>query len=256
MSDGNRSPLEELRVRIGYANTLLNYALNNSFGVSDETIQDMNKLYYAKISDDADLSAMSTSLDKIIRELTKLTYPTTIDTISYTLDTVGGKYTQILLIIATMVTVTLAMVLGVITVPEQGKDFLGVITTSHQYKDFLKIVQAITLGVLGAELSIFFYFLGLARELALGQGDLSRQVVRVVLGGVVGYIGYLIVDSTMPAHQTAEGALLLVPLFMGYSVRLFFGLLNKAIKAAEMTLGLESKADDLAQRSRQKPADG
>jgi len=170
-------------------------------------------------------------------------------TLKYTLETRLGKYMQIGYFALTVLTIVLGC-----------SAYYKMMTTSPP--GYWPMVLSISLGMLGAELSLYFVILGLAKELALSEGDLPKQMARILLGAVVGYLAYvmfsmdsfgsLIENKQLNALTNDEKLFLVMPFLMGYSVRLVFGILNKAIKSAELTLGLEDKSDELALRNKAK----
>ncbi len=240
---------DQVARRIKRSYSLLKYAINNNLQVDPSVIKGINEIKY-DYDDKKDWdAAKSTQLDSYILELTKVTYPTTLYTLKYTLESPFGKYALPGLLAVTLFTIVLA-----------GSSYYLMMTASPP--GFWPMVLSMSLGMLGAELNLFFVFLGLAKELALSEGDVPKQFARVVLGAVVGYLGYvlfsmdsfgqLVESKALGALTNTEKIYVSLPFLMGYSVRLVFGVLNKAIKSVELTLGLEDKGDELALRSKVK----
>ncbi|QAZ68463.1 hypothetical protein [Solidesulfovibrio carbinolicus] len=240
---------DQVAKRIKRSYSLLKYAINNNLQIDPSVIKGINEIkfgYDNKQEWDAEKSAR---LDSYILELTKVTYPTTLYTLKYTLESPFGKYALPGVLVVTLLTVILA-----------GASCYLMMATSPP--GFWPMVLSMSLGMLGAELSLFFVFLGLAKELALSEGDVPKQIARIVLGAMVGYLSYvlfsmdsfgqLVESKTLGALTDTQKIYVSLPFLMGYSVRLVFGVLNKAIKSVELTLGLEDKSDELALRSKLK----
>jgi hypothetical protein len=249
MTNRNDESLEGAKVRVERAYKLLKYAIYNNLSVDDGVVKTINTLKYDFEQNAKWTVDMSIALDTSIRDLTKLTYPTTMYTLKYTLETKFGKYAQLGYLAITLLTV-----------------FIGGLT---YYKMMTEVDTglwpmglAVCMGAIGAELNIYFIFLGLSKDLALAEGDIIKQFARIILGAIVGYLAYtlfsmesfasLALNKSLKGLSTENKIYFMMPFLMGYSVRLVFGILNKGIKSVELTLGLEDKADELALRNRQK----
>lgn len=249
MGDASAAFQEDAKGRIESAYRLLKYAINNNLLVGDEIIKTINTLKFDLAETGGITVDNSIKLDAAIRDLTKVTYPTTIYTIKYTLELKFGRRAQYGYFVITALTIAASCLSYYMMM-------------SSQVPGAWPMALAIGMGMLGSELSLYFIFLGITKELALSEGDLPKQIARIMLGAVVGYLGYvmfsmdsfgsLALNKALNALPNDQKFYFVLPFLMGYSVRLVFGILNKAIKSAEMTLGLEDKSDDIALRNRQR----
>jgi hypothetical protein len=118
-------------------------------------------------------------------------------------------------------------------------------------------IWAIALGGLGAITSIFLDILKLIPQQMLRSSDEFEVFVRIMLGVLFSFILSMTILSgdiksffeqmSKSASIPKQGALLLTPFLLGYSLPLVLGLLDKAIKAVELTIGIEDRRADSAQ---------
>ena len=107
---------------------------------------------------------------------------------------------------------------------------------------------AICLGIIGALDYMFFNFMGSIQERAAGTEDFYTNLLRTLLGGILGWLCYYAIVRDL--GQSDQSALLLLPFLAGFSTRLVVGIISQAISAIELTLGLEDKSTELKRRRR------
>lgn len=112
---------------------------------------------------------------------------------------------------------------------------------------------AVALGGLGAITSIFLDVLKLIPQQTLRSSDEFEVIVRIILGVLFSFVISLTIVSSevttffrdMPTSAgPKQGAVLLLPFLAGYSLSLVLSLLEKTIKAIEMTIGIEDRRTD------------
>jgi hypothetical protein len=115
---------------------------------------------------------------------------------------------------------------------------------------FVAAVWALALGGLGAVANIFINVLKLIPQQTLGTSDLFEVVGRIVLGCLFSVILATTVVATelisffqkvRSGQIPAGGMILLLPFLAGYSITLVLNLLEKAIRAIEMTVGMDDR---------------
>jgi hypothetical protein len=116
---------------------------------------------------------------------------------------------------------------------------------------------AFALGGLGAVASIFLHMLKLLPQETLRTSDEFELVGRLVLGCLFSTVLSITLTSreliqffgSLRSTEVVEGgAMLLLPFLAGYSIPLVLGLLDKAIRAVELTVGLDDRRETVARR--------
>jgi hypothetical protein len=247
----------DLRNKLKKALLLKDYALTRNFDVPETAITDLNLAARAgeKDKDRDSIEVFADRIDRAIKAITALTYPTTIDTIEsdQTKKAVKSFMLRLWLIggVALVTTITSASI-----VTSGGTGWLG---------SFAANALGAFLGLLGCLTYIYFNVLGLVSEKAFNIQDTQANYVRLFLGFMLGWVFYFFfcrdafeaLRTPIAEASTAQSSkgqtviLLLLPFLVGFSTRLVVGILNQAIRAIEMTLGLENKATQLVQRTRQ-----
>lgn len=124
--------------------------------------------------------------------------------------------------------------------------------SAESYNMSAAALWALALGGLGAVASIFLHVLKLIPQETLRASDEFEVVGRLVLGCLFGTI----LAMTIAANEIAkffgalgtsgelkEGSILLVPFLAGYSIPLVLRLLEKVIRAVELTIGTDESRD-------------
>jgi hypothetical protein len=121
----------------------------------------------------------------------------------------------------------------------------------RRYDLWLAAAWALALGGLGSVASIFLHVLKLVPQQTLRTSDEFEVVGRIILGCLFS----MILATTLGVSQLAKffgqlkggdeypegSAILLLPFLAGYSITLVLNLLDKAIRAVELTIGLEDR---------------
>ena len=247
------SSADDLKQKLKAAIALKDYAISKNFDVPDDAIERLNKAAETLTEDDKSkqLSKVADSIDKAIRDLTALTYPATIDTVarSYKDNSAFRKFFSKLLAIGCS-----ALIFAIVS-------YVYLILTGGSKQTWSQVacasVLAASLGLLGCFTYIVFNIIGILSEKAFEFEETLSNYARLVLGAVLGWVFYFAFARdafTTPAtsNTQSQSILLLLPFVVGFSTRLVVGLLNQVIRAIELTLALEDKAAQLAQRRTKK----
>jgi hypothetical protein len=240
------SPSSSVRVRakLDGAIALKDYAISRGLEISDHILEVINAAQSDADNETFD-AKVGSKLDGAIRDLTKVTYPTTVETVMLPryrsrTDWLVSRYGLPLL----------AVIAIIIAIWSFG---------SSQPSKYTLSVLAASLGLLGALVFQLFNMIGVIEEKALNREDMYANNIRIVLGPIVGWIFYFgfsqnaFAQSSSPNFDTSQRAtllLLLVPFLAGFSTKLVVGVINQVIRAAELTLGIEDKRNDLLLRRR------
>lgn len=108
-----------------------------------------------------------------------------------------------------------------------------------------------SLGGLGAVASIFLHILKLVPQMTLKQNDEFEVFGRIVLGCLFSTIFSMTLTAkpliaffeSLSTKTVEGGPTLLLPFLAGYSITLVLGLLEKAVRAAELTIGIEDRRE-------------
>ena len=230
--------------RVNGAVALKDYATSRALNVPDSILKTINSAHSMSNSSDIPLE-ISVRLDEAIRDLSKITYPTTIETLVFS----SGRTLRARLISKYSLPV-LALLAVIITIWSFGQP---------QPTRYSLSILASALGLLGALVFHLFNLIGVIEEKALNAEDAYANFIRIILGPVVGWVFYFgfsqnaFAQSNSPNFDTSQRAtllLLLVPFLAGFSTRLVVGVINQVIRAVELTLGIEDKRNDILIRRR------
>lgn len=183
--------------RLDLALQLLDYAISSNLSVPDQVIE---TLHTAR-SDSA--TSDGAALDKAIRDLTEITYPTTIESIRAT----GAGSSPTLFVTLLLGVSLLLLFLGA---------FVSQAASTLMTKAAQQAILAISLGALGALTYIFFNLIGVLAERAFNPSDNLANALRVVVGAIV---GWALSNAYLDPSQTQSGVLTLLPFLVGFSTR-------------------------------------
>ncbi len=233
-SVGQSVPLRDAqyRRRLIKAIALKEYAINRRLNVPEEIIRKLNK---AAAAAEAHSVEAADDVDIAIRDLTAITYPTTIDSIDDT-------EAQSDWFFGTLLAITVAVLL----VAMYASSFNG----APGLRSYCASLVAAALGFLGSAVYIFFNLIGVMEEKAFSRNEIFPIVIRMSLGAILGWVFYLTMPPDAAKFITGGDShlILLLPFLAGFSTRLVVGLINQAIRAIEITLNLDDKATALARR--------
>ncbi len=214
------------------AEMLLEFAINANLDVSDQILQAIASSRNLEEPSSEDIY----NLKKAVRDLTSLTYPTTISSIKASEAANPNKQLSILIVIALP-----ALMVAI---------FLG--HSNAKTYAWAPSVIAVCLGLLGSIVNVFFHIIGVMKERVITQESNWENVIRVVLGGILGWLLFLAIrpELFLNAETNQSNLLVLAPFLAGFSTQLVFGVLNQSIKAVEITLGIKNSSTEITKRGR------
>jgi hypothetical protein len=251
----NDKTFEEIWARkLRGAMLLRDYAIANNLFVPDDilkAVQDAEKKDIIR-SDDPDARL---NLDKAIRDLTSITFPTTIDTLLFQTGKVGIESINRLRRLITWIGI-LSLIIAIISYAFAKLDLSKntiLPGCAPVFKDIGLGFVGISLGLLGAIVYVIFNLIGEWTEKVLSQDDPTEAYLRLLLGPLVGWVFFFAFVQETFKKPDGSSALLLFPFLAGFSTKLVVGIINQTIQAVQMTLGLEDKTSRLlARKSREK----
>jgi hypothetical protein len=204
-----------------------------------------------------------TALDSYVQELAMLGEGLTIDdfrTAQILRATRTARRVRIYILLASVLFMILA--LGALTYAQSPNVAPGEKITKS-YDISIAATWALALGGLGAVASIFIHVLKLIPQQTLRTSDEFEVIGRIVLGCLFSTI----LATTLVASELttffgklkggeipSSGVVLLLPFLAGYSITLVLNLLEKAIRAIELTVGLEDRRAIGTEEQRDIPA--
>jgi hypothetical protein len=208
---------------------LKDYAVSRGYPLSDIAIEEIASLEQFLTNDQTSKLSQKefVQIDKYIRDLSAITYPINIDNLERILEGKGiTRFAYLLLLIG----LSAAVLAGI---------FIGMIK-SDWYGEWVKSELAISLGVVGAVIYVMLPNGRLNFAAGLDNESVATNLIRVCLGGVLGFVIY-VVNPDFLAAKPGSTVGLLAPLVGGYSISLAVGVLGKAVTAIELTLNLDEK---------------
>lgn len=133
---------------------------------------------------------------------------------------------------------------------------------TRSYVMMLVAIWSLALGGLGAIASIFLHLLKIIPQATYRSNDEFEIIGRIVLGCLFSTIfGLTFANSEMqtlfrsfqacdPQTCKSQTVMLMLPFLSGYSITLVLGLLEKAIRAVELTIGIEDRREALSRKQR------
>jgi len=206
-------------------------------------LQEGEKLNITK----SDLPDVRVTVDMAIRDLTQITFPTTIDTLSFQNSDDGLKVMRSFRRNLTSIAI-LALLIAVFafSISKAGQiDIKGVVIP---LKDLGMALLGVSLGLLGAITYVIFNLIGEWTEKVMNKDDPDEAYLRLLLGPLLGWV-FFFAFCQGAFGETGDGnAILLLPFLAGFSTKLVVGVFNQAIQAVQITLGLEDKGSHLLAR--------
>jgi hypothetical protein len=225
---------------------LKEYALSKGLEVPDECLEIINKARRPlKRQDSLDFSV---AFDRAVRDLSWLTYPTTIDSIIINDDPKAARkirnYKRSLPIVG-------LLALG-----------LAVWSFSSQPTKAVLSLLAASLGLLGSLVYQMFNVIGVIKEKAFTVDDIYNNMLRMILGPIMGWVFFFTFSrSAFESGQAGTGnqnplqqtgvLLLLVPFIAGFSTKLVIGIMEQAIRSIMLIFGIEDKQTEINIRGRE-----
>jgi hypothetical protein len=250
--DGLPNPEESRQRNARGVLALRDYAITNNIYVPDEILEDLQeveKAYESQIQDpfisqDRDIRLI---LDKAIRDLTRITFPATIDTVRFHFSKEGKSAVaelRRLLFVWCILSVALALSAFAMLKSDQPNTYLW-LDLIHK---LAPAVLGMSLGLLGAIVYVIFNLIGEWTEKSMNRGDTEEVRFRLMLGAILGWTFFFAFAQSSFGSDAKSDVLLLLPFLAGFSTKLVVGILNQSIQAIKITLGLEDKATQLLER--------
>jgi hypothetical protein len=210
---------------------LKSFAILRGYAISDSLIDEIAKLESAARS--SQLEDIATEdiikLDRLIRDVSQITYPINLENLSAITSGNGiTKFSYWLLSFG----LCAALLAGVLIALINGGTPLG---------QWVKAPLAICLGIIGAVVYVMLPNGRLNIVAGLDDESIATNLLRVITGGLLGFVIYVVKPDFLSLQQGSEAYGLLAPLIGGYSITLVVGILAKAVTAIELTLNLDDK---------------
>lgn len=238
--------------------SLKEYALSGNLEVSNELLKKIAKLEHARETNE--LLGLGGDLDIAISEITAITYPTNIDNINVPSEGGDSEYNKFKEHL-----IYFGYIGGVSAILWFTASFYIVgseeVSKYLPFRVLLHSLLAMSLGFLGAVVYSFFFALQIIPRRAFNYNDKYNNYARLLLGLLLGWIVYFVflqenfVATLRPGSiiDPEKRLLLILPFLVGYSTTLTVGILNKAITAVQITLGLDDVRETrLAEKRRKK----
>lgn len=264
MADEKQNPKTDLQKKLEGAVALKDYAIANAVSVHDDVIKKIDAAVYKASSEPSGVTVGE--LDIAIRDLTQATYPATVETVWFQKSDEGIQHVKRLKrrLGVTGIASLLIAITAFACDQQSPKADIGsskvqatpeAVTSSPNGDSWMGghavrvSVLAACLGILGASVFSMYNLIGIVKEQALASDDSYSEYVRLALGAIVGWVFFFSFaqDAVKPGEKI-NSMLLLLPFLAGFSTKLVVGIINKAIQAVQITLGLEDKTSDLQER--------
>lgn len=228
---------------------LKDHAIENNLEVPDQTIHLLNNIDINQ--SDLSVNQANTDIDNALKSLTRITYPTTAETLRLSSPNAEISSVVQVSIFKTLLFILPGFALGIaiFSYIELGK--------TEADRQLWESSLALSLGLMGTLVYIIFNVIGELSSKAFNISDTFSNYLRMVLGALFGWVFYFLLlqgnIGSAVGDTTTDGnisPLLLLPLLAGYSTRLVLGFLNQAVRAAELTFGIEDRGTELLSRRR------
>ena len=228
-----------LAASLATASELKDFAVRRGLPVPDKTLTDLSQIR-AAIEVNQIKENLGARLDMIIRDLTTVTWPTTIHTLAFTSGRIRVSFFQRHFRTMLFVLLGLSLILS--------------ITGSILQSAVGNHLVALSLGLLGSTTYVFFNLTNVVSEGAFDESDVFSSYARLMLGPAFGWLFYQIFVSMVssPPSPKQQSLVLLVSFAAGFSTRLVIGIINQSIQAIEITLGMGDKRRELKSRANRK----
>ena len=228
MVDSSKSAFPE---RLAGLVRLKNFAILRGYAITDSLIEEIANLENAvggpQLKDIA--SGDIIKLDRLIRDVSQITYPINLENLSTITSGNGITRFSYQLLFYGLIAAVLAGVL------------IALISGGTPFGQWAKAPLAICLGVIGAVVYVMLPNGRLNIVAGLDEESITTNFLRVITGGLLGFVIYVVKPDFLSLQQGSEAYGLLAPLIGGYSITLVVGILAKAVTAIELTLNLDDK---------------
>jgi hypothetical protein len=211
------------------------FAVENAYSIPEKLIADIAAFEH-KYFQDAETFKFEAddlgNLDRLTIELSQVTYPVTTSNVSEV--RAGSK-------ISVFVYGVLAF--GLLAAFISGW-FTWIIKQGGPCAGFAEAALPLTLGMVGAIVYVMLPNGRLNVVAGLDAENIANNVVRIVMGGLLGYVLYVarFIAQSGATQPTIDSWTLFLPLIGGYSITLVVGILAKAVAAVQLTLNIDEKS--------------
>ncbi len=249
---------QRLQAHLAKALALKNYAITNAIDVPEAVITDLNAI--EGLAEQNNVASEAAKFDIAVAKLTAATYPVTVANISPTTDgeTVSyARFKKVLLVAAVIVLVVVVLLFTVAKMAAGADPESWLVNVPGP---LFHSLLSIGLGFLGAVVFGLFYVLKVVPQQVFDVSDEFSNYARFLVGGLLGWFVYFAMVQEYftqafgpdDPDMSKIGIWLMLPFLVGYSSSLAVGILNKMLKAVEITLGLEDRRE-LAFTRRKQP---
>jgi hypothetical protein len=216
---------------------LKDYAVDKRYSIPPKLIADIAQLElkFLKSEPRPEFSADDVAnLDQLTIDLSEVTFPINISNISKLVD---GKIG---------ISPFVYWVLGFGLVAALLSGWLGwAIAQSGSYAGIAQAGLPVLLGMVGAIIYVMLPNGRLNVAVGVDAENIADTIVRVVMGGLLGFVLYVVIRFLAKSGASAPGidsSTLFLPLLGGYSVTLVVGVLAKAVAALQLTFNIDEKS--------------
>ena len=227
---------------------LKNFAVRRGLPIPDSLLKEISDIR-AAVNGDKLPKNLDSRVDAVLRDLTSITWPTTIRTLEFAAQKGEIGFFQRNFRALLFALLCFSLLLSII----------GLIAARSEYAELGRHLFPLALGLLGSTTYIFFSLMNVVSERAIDETDVFSSYARLMLGPAFGWLFAQIFsisfDSVGSASASASAGnirsqlMLLIPFLAGFSTRLVLGIVNQSIQAIEIALGLGDKRTDLKARS-------
>lgn len=243
--------LKTLETRVRGAIALKDYAVSKGITIPRDVLKHVNEAEHSRGLEDAPKdkpeSDIGVRIDMAISELTKLTYPTTVESV---MSSDNPSRAVVIFKRALPVIAMVAIIAGIISYSWPGQN------ARVSYS-----ILAMCLGLLGSLSYQMFSIIGVLQEKAFTVEDVYSNILRMILGLVMGWIFYFsfarssfenmgsAVAGQNPSQQS-NILFLLLPFLVGFSTKLVVGVMEQVIRSVLLIFGIEDKRTEILMRRR------
>ena len=231
---------------------LKKYAISRGLDISEATLSALNQAESALLGDRFERLPVKigTEFDLALKDLTALTFPATVDTVTAS-DTAETKKPINRFKIALPITAGVALIIAIVS-------FSRLLPSIPPSNASLSILGA-SLGLLGAAVYQLFNLTGILSEKAFNVGDVYANLTRLAIGPIMGWMFYFAFQESVRNALTKSAAssgggssalYLFIAFLAGFSTKLVVGIITQMIRALELVLGIGGKGNQLLLRGR------
>jgi hypothetical protein len=232
--------------RVEKAIRLKEYAISQGYEVDEKILSIINEQASVKHEDVG--SKKRSEFDRALSELTRLTFPVTIDTLSSESESFEYRRFKKILFSTGIITLVIA-ILGFC---------MSVASPYNLPPQVGNSILALSLGLLGAVVYSLFNVLRIIPPQAFNPTDEYANYARLLLGLLLGWVFYftfaldkfLELGNPGGLENKADAVYLLIPFVAGYSTKFVISILERVILALETAIGVEEKRDTATRKTK------